>query len=499
MQIICVSRGSQGQGEDFAKALAAKLDYECLSREELLEEATRRRIPIGKLETAIIKPHIFTERLAHELEHYKALATSILCEKALNGNIVYHGRTGHLLLPGISHILKLRVVSEMESRINYVMTKLQLPREKAKRYLEQIDDDRRKWVKTFYSIEWDVYFLYDMVLNLSYMNINNAASAICNLAQLPEFQASPASIKALKDLYLASQAKLLLFSDRRTSQLNLGVKANDGILHITYPMQIADSVETINEVLHNIEGAREIVYTKAQTSILWIQEKFDVDDNAYGRVLSLANNWDAAIELLQLAPSTEQEILPETKPANETTPETWRESGIIDEGEEPVKADEAMSGIYERLIRDGRAGGQKSLTGSQKTLLNAVDRSANYKLIIFDNAFLSKGAAARKRSLQEWSNSLVDALKTPVVTLGELEFRYRFRPRQLVWMLLTMAITALIVFMTFQFNDQIVGFLTRPGTAMRMVVTGCILVFVPCFAGLYGSFAGLLLKLLKLE
>jgi len=122
MQIICVSRGSQSHGEDFAKALAAKLDYECLSREELLEEATRRRIPIGKLETAIIKPHIFTERLAHELEHYKALATSILCEKALNGNIVYHGRTGHLLLPGISHILKLRIVSEMESRINYVMT-----------------------------------------------------------------------------------------------------------------------------------------------------------------------------------------------------------------------------------------------------------------------------------------------------------------------------------------------------------------------------------------
>jgi Cytidylate kinase-like family len=98
MQIICVSKGSQSRGEDFAKKLSEKLGYACIGREQILEEATARRIPIGKLETAIIKPGIFSEQLARELEHYKALATSILCEKALKGNIVYHGRTGHLLL-----------------------------------------------------------------------------------------------------------------------------------------------------------------------------------------------------------------------------------------------------------------------------------------------------------------------------------------------------------------------------------------------------------------
>ena len=83
MQLICISRGSQSRGEEFAKKLAAKLGYECLGREYLLEEATRLKIPVGKLETAIIKPHIFSESLALELEHYKALATYLLCQKAL--------------------------------------------------------------------------------------------------------------------------------------------------------------------------------------------------------------------------------------------------------------------------------------------------------------------------------------------------------------------------------------------------------------------------------
>ena len=147
MQIICVSKGSQSRGEEFAKKLAARLDYKCLGREEILEEATRRRIPIGKLETAIIKPWTFTEQLAQELEHYKALATSMLCERALDNNIVYHGRTGHLLLMGVGNILKLRVVSDTEYRMQYIMQNLGLSREKARCYLEQIEGKDKLRIK----------------------------------------------------------------------------------------------------------------------------------------------------------------------------------------------------------------------------------------------------------------------------------------------------------------------------------------------------------------
>jgi len=500
MQVICVSRGSQSQGEEFASNLAAKLDYKCLGREQLLEEATRHRIPIGKLETAIIKPHTFTEKLALELEHYKALATSILCEKALKGNVVYHGRTGHLLLPGIDHIMKLRVVAEEECRIQNVMQKLQLPRPKAKRYLEQVDDDRRRWVKKFYNVEWDVFTLYDLVVNLSHVNANNAASAICNMAQLPEFQATPASIKSLRDLYLASRARLMLASDRKTSSMNVKVKANDGVIYITYPIQQANKIDTINDVLHNLKDAREIVYTKAQTNILWIQEAYNSTDNSYGNVLSLANTWDAAVELLKLAPESSEEVLVPCEEAGDEAPETWRETGIIDEGEDLGGKDASgMAKIYENLIKDGRAGGKRRIAGNQKTLLNAIDPSANYRLIIFDNAFLSKGASARKRMLQEWSNSLSDTLKIPIVSMDEIQHKYKFGPRQLVRLILSTGLTALIVFLVFNFGPQIVSFLSNSDPKSRVMAMICIVIFVPSFAFLYGSATGLFLKLIKLE
>jgi hypothetical protein len=500
MQIICISRGSQSRGKDFAENLASKLGYDSLSREQLLEEASRLRIPVGKLETAIIKPHIYSEKLGVELEHYKALATSILCEKALKGNLVYHGRTGHLLLPGISHILKLRVVSETENRIEYVMAKLQLPRDKARRYIEQIDGDRRKWVKTFYNIDWDDFSLYDLIINLSHVNVSNSASAICQMAQLPEFQATPASINALKDLYLTSKARLLLFSDRRTRLMNVRVRATEGVLYINYPIQLAETIDAITEVLKELEGAKEIVYTKAQTNILWIQEKFEDDENSYKSVLSLANTWDAAVELLKVNPSKEPESVVSSEASEALTPETWRETGIIDEGEDTDRGgSEDMAKAYERLVRDGRAGGKTTVTGPQKTLLDSIDRTANYRLIIFDNVFLSKQSAARKRSLQEWSNALTETIKTPVVTIDELQYKYQFKPKQTLNLFLMSILTALIVYLIFHFNSEIIQFLSHTDTEMKVISTICILIFVPVFAHIYSTVTGLLLKLIKFE
>lgn len=500
MQIICVSKGSQSRGEEFATKLAAKLDYQCLSREQILEEAIKRRIPIGKLETAIIKPWTFTEQLALELEHYKALATSILCERALKDNIVYHGRTGHLLLPGIGNILKLKVVSDTEYRIQYIMKSLRLSREKAKCYLEQIEDDRRRWVRNFYHVEWDVFTLYDLVLNLSQVSVDNAATAVCSMAQLPDFQATPASTNALKDLYLSARVRLLLASDKRTSRMNIKVRANDGIVYVTYPIQQAKDPAIIDDVLSSFKDAREIVRTEAETNILWIQEKFDPGDGSYDNVLSLANKWDAAVELMKLTAESGQEDQPQEAFEEKPLSESWRETGIIDESEETVELqDPDLSSVYEKLINDGRAGGKRTVAGSQKNLVSNIDRSINYRLIIFDNIFLSKGASTRKRLIQEWTNSLSDSLKIPIISLAEIQSRYKFGPRQLLRMLIFLLLTAGIVYLLFSYSPQVISILSNSSAKIRILSAVGVGLFVPIFAYFYSSVTSLFLKMIKLD
>jgi hypothetical protein len=100
MQVICISRGTQSGGKELAELLAAKLDYACLSREQLNDAATEQGIQVGKLEMAMLRPGIFNERLALERDHYLAFTIAYLCDKAMEGGLVYHGRTATSCFPG---------------------------------------------------------------------------------------------------------------------------------------------------------------------------------------------------------------------------------------------------------------------------------------------------------------------------------------------------------------------------------------------------------------
>ncbi|MBU1628088.1 cytidylate kinase-like family protein, partial [bacterium] len=195
MKIVCVSRGSYSKGKEFAEVLAKKLDYRCISREELTEEAIKNGIAVGKLETAMLKPHILNEKLVLEKEHFQAFCAVYLLEKVLENDIVYHGRSAHLLFPVIDHILRIRIVADKEYRIASVMQRLNLDREKAKAYVEGVDEDHKRWVHLFYGVDWDSAIHYDVILNVQKMNVENASSAICSLSQMPDFNLTPAMRK----------------------------------------------------------------------------------------------------------------------------------------------------------------------------------------------------------------------------------------------------------------------------------------------------------------
>jgi len=147
MQIICVSKGAYSAGEELAQSLAQKLGHLCISRTELIEAATNEGIAVGKLEVAMLRGRGFSQRLALERDHYLAFSRAYLCERALNESVVYHGRTGHLLLPGVGSILRIRAVQDLEARIGQIMRELALEREKATRYIQDVDADRERWVR----------------------------------------------------------------------------------------------------------------------------------------------------------------------------------------------------------------------------------------------------------------------------------------------------------------------------------------------------------------
>ena len=519
MQIICISRGTYSGGQDMARRLAEKLGYGCLSREELVEAATREGIHVGKLEMAMVKPGIFSERLALERDLYLAFSTVYLCEKSMEGGLVYHGRTGNLLLSGVSHVLRVRVLADEEYRIRAVMQKLGLVREKARKYIQEVDEDRRRWVHSMYGVSWEDAANYDMVINLARMSPENAASALMNVAQLPDFQMTPASRRAIENLRLAARARMAIAQDERTHGASVKVRADDGLVTVTYLPQDAGLADFIPVVCKNLPGLKEIRATMAMTSLLWIEEEFHPGSEVWEQVLDIATKWNAAVELMRLAPDEEETAEKEqaiVAPAREVITAGSREynGGIEDDVPDAATDNGGLKKTRDELARIGKSGGGRVVYGGQPQLINSIDRTINYTLVVIGEVFKSKGHSAQLRATRDLRSFLSDRIKAPVVTSDELGSQYLFGKRDIPKVAAFLIAAFAIYLLVFTNQEFVLAFLSQAGWyaeavkdtflsrvdwAPRIIVSLAVFILVPIVAYCYGTVAGAIMKFIKME
>jgi len=505
MQIICVSRGALSGGDDLAERLAKKLGCACASREELIEAAIKQGIQVGKLEMAMVKPRIFSEQLGVEREHYRAFSTAFLCDRAMEGPLVYHGRTGHLLLAGIDHVLRVRVVSDEEQRIRRAIEKLGLDRSKASKYIEEVDEDWRRWARSMYGVGWEDAAHYDLVVNLEHMSVENAASALTAVAQLPDFQMTPASQKAMMDLRLAATSRVALAAHERTFRAKFKVRADAGVVTVTYLPQDSRYAEFISEVLSPVTGISEVRTTMATTNILWIQERFDSTSDAFQEVVELATKWNAAVELLRLVPKdAEQTDLPDHTLAEPEPQASGQYNGGIEDDVDEASADHGgVKSTLDELAAAGRSGGSRAICGETRDLLDSLVGARSYSLVIIGDLFLKAGHAARLRMTRELQRVVGDHIAAPVVGTDELKAQYLFGLRDVVRLVGFLLVVAFLYVLVFCNQDSIVRFQFGQwwgGSVLaKIVVAVAVFAFVPVIAHSYGTVAKSLMKLIKME
>jgi cytidylate kinase len=258
VSIITISRGTFSGGEALATGLAERLGYRCMSREVLLEAAWGYGVPVDKLAAAMEKRPPLWERLIGKRTPYFTYVRAALCDQALEGRLVYHGYLGHLVLPGVSHVLRVRAIADMEYRIQAAMRHQGLARKDAAAYIDRVDKERRQWTRSVYDVEWDDPALYDVVLNLSRMSVPTACEMVVRLTEREEFQPTAASMKALRDLVLGNRVAAMFARDERTRGTDLGVTADDGIVSVTGTTQSPALLEAVAAVAREVDGVKEV-------------------------------------------------------------------------------------------------------------------------------------------------------------------------------------------------------------------------------------------------
>ncbi len=210
MAIITISRGSYSKGKEVAEKVAARLGYACISREVLLDASDRFDIPEVKLLRAIHDAPSILDRFKHGRQIFIAYIRSALTQRVKKDNVVYHGLAGHLLLKGVPHVLKVRVIVDLADRIEAEMHRDGIGKEEARTLLIKDDQERRKWTQSLYGVDpWDSS-LYDLVVHISKLTISDAVDFICQSSSKEQFKTTKAYQQKMDDLAIACQIKAAL-------------------------------------------------------------------------------------------------------------------------------------------------------------------------------------------------------------------------------------------------------------------------------------------------
>jgi cytidylate kinase len=215
MAIITISRGTFSGGRQLATCLAANLGYRIISREVLVEAAQRYGVREEDLARGIEQPPSFWDRFRIDRQLYMAAISAALARAVRDGDVVYHGNAGHLLLSGIEFAMRVRVIAPMEFRIKEAIAAHGFDRREAESYINSKDAERVAWTRFLYGVEWRDPSLYDLVVNLEKVTVEAACQTIACLVERPEFRMSPEGTGALDDLFLTNHVKVKLFQNPR--------------------------------------------------------------------------------------------------------------------------------------------------------------------------------------------------------------------------------------------------------------------------------------------
>jgi len=273
MAVITISRGSFSHGQEIAEKVAEMLGYECVSREILVEAAQLFNVSEKKLIRSIDDAPNILERVVHGKERYLEYIRAALLEYARKGNVVYHGHAGHLLLTEIPQVLKIRIIADKDDRIKLLQKRENVTKEAAAEVIENEDKNRTHWTRYLYKMDIHDAKLYDIVINIGNLTIEDACDIICVAARSNSYRTTDESKQVVEDLAISSRlrAALLPLCDAEVFVKNGDVhvkvaaqkRTKTGYASPALQQHIGEAYQNdltrqINEIALNIPGVNKV-------------------------------------------------------------------------------------------------------------------------------------------------------------------------------------------------------------------------------------------------
>jgi len=281
MPVIFISRGTMSGVHLLVDYLHSQTGIRCISRENLEENVNKHgEIAVRVLEK-LANAHSAYDQFSELRWPYMVLMRKALLEEIRHDCVVYHGYSGHLLLPAFRHFVRVRIEAPPEMRVTMTMQRLACNEEKAREYIINADDQRIKWARFMYAHDIRNTMLYDLILNLDRVTLKAACGILECIMAAKDFQASAESRDEVGRLYLATEIEESLVTDSRTASLEIRAEVqNDGI-RLIGPYVEDSELTTIMEVVHTVSGTANVRYHPGYASKFEINRHFRIQKHEH--------------------------------------------------------------------------------------------------------------------------------------------------------------------------------------------------------------------------
>jgi cytidylate kinase len=267
MAVITLSRHPGSLGDTIARAIAERLSYRLIERDELVRLAER----IGGSDVAWDRaPELrerspsFWERLNEERRRYASVLRRVTTQLAEDDDVVIVGLGGGQLLKGLSNVLRLQIVAPMDVRLERVMERGfddvagPLSRDRARDLIRKADRDTSGYMRYLFNIDWLESQNWDMVINTGRFSVEETVNIVAAIVASGALEPSALDRQRLGNLVLASRVEATVLGDPTVWVNSLKVVAQDGRVRIEGEVITEEDRDAVEQVVRIIEGVRLI-------------------------------------------------------------------------------------------------------------------------------------------------------------------------------------------------------------------------------------------------
>ena len=257
MSIIIISSDDHQTGREIASATAEAAGYTELGRGLLSEVADQHQIAETRLVKALDDAPSFLGMSAKQRALCLVYIQEAVLSRLLEDNVVCHGLAAHLYVRGVSHVLRVRVLSDPEVSVKRVIDQEGKPPDKAKRRVRRARKLRSRWSMAAFGLDETDPALFDLVISLSQIDQEEAVKIITSTVGYRRFSPMTYSVHCLQDLELSARvraAMLKQFPDVR-------VRARSGTLVVetaALKRERRKRMKAIREIAGAIPGVRYV-------------------------------------------------------------------------------------------------------------------------------------------------------------------------------------------------------------------------------------------------